>query len=218
MTDAKDWHSHQYHVLEAVQQASRCPFCHLAVEGNQRYFETLLSDMVNDPGIRSQLRKSGGFCPRHAHDFASHRNLLGLSIIMKDIIMTGKEELDNQHSGKLKKHDWSRCPACVAQDHRESLYMDILADNIDDGRMLAAFKSGFGLCMPHLRKMLRRIRDISKRQIFLDAARKRVMNIENDLSEVIRKHDYLSSHESMGGQADAWMRATRFINGDRGVF
>ena len=67
-------HTTYYELLDAVRNAAGCPLCDIEASSVKRYFESLLHESVNDPGVREALTRSRGYCHRHAHYLRSHGN------------------------------------------------------------------------------------------------------------------------------------------------
>jgi len=69
-----------FDLLDAMRQ-NTCPLCHLVRKSELRYMDTLFYELVNDVGAREKLRKSYGFCARHAQLAKKVGKPLGIAII-----------------------------------------------------------------------------------------------------------------------------------------
>ncbi|HJT25069.1 MAG TPA: DUF6062 family protein, partial [bacterium] len=79
----------------------------------------------------------------------------------------------------------------------------------------AAFVEKGILCLPHLEKSLSQKMEASKKKNLLEAGEKALKRLTKDLNEFLEKQDYHRSHESMGTEWDAWIRAVRMISGEK---
>ena len=115
-----------YHeLLDAVRNAEGCPLCDIEANAVKRYFESLLYESVNDPGVREGLMRSRGYCQRHAHYLRSHGNGFGIAILYQDQIrlflrlLDGLETIASKVTRKGARAQRQRpevCPACHTQN------------------------------------------------------------------------------------------------------
>ena len=81
--------------------------------------------------------------------------------------------------------------------------------------MLAAYESSDGLCLPHFRQALARVRDERVFEALINVQRVVWERLVSHLSEFIRKSDYRFQDESWGEERDAWLRAIAALTGAR---
>ncbi|MEW6046521.1 MAG: hypothetical protein AB1609_08565 [Bacillota bacterium] len=135
----------------AIEEALRepgCPACRLVERSVERYFDVLLWELVNDTGVRQQLRTSLGLCPRHTWTLVhveqtQTRNVLGLAILFQDIITRIVEVLGGAGASNglavLKGTGGARvaerrdaCPACRLETSAEGTYLARLMERARD--------------------------------------------------------------------------------------
>jgi len=63
-------------VLEAFQASKGCALCNLETEGMRHYLDSILYESVNDTKVRAELKRSHGYCHRHAHQLITFDNAL----------------------------------------------------------------------------------------------------------------------------------------------
>ena len=104
------------------------------------------------------------------------------------------------------------CPMCAARPQIEEPLLIGLLRNLDDPTFAAQFAASGGLCRSHIVAALN-IGSASevRRLAVVQAARWR--EIEAELDEFIRKHDYRFNDEIIETERDVWLRALRLSSG-----
>lgn len=220
-------HLTYFSVLEALRSAETCALCALEDDCARRYFESLLHERVNDPGVRGDLRRSKGYCPRHAHRLASHGDGLGTAILYRDqveLLLGFLQALEGgTHKALLRSQvSWWRgrdlCPACREQMQDRQRYTAVLVEALLEGELRSAFDASPGLCVPHLLAAMEAAKDPRVRSYLIESQRARLGGLLHDLDEFCRKQDYRFRHEGFGTEADSWLRAVRMTVGDKDLF
>ncbi|MCC6129312.1 MAG: hypothetical protein IT186_05235 [Acidobacteria bacterium] len=220
--------SHSYfEILEALP-GKGCALCGLEIIAVKRWFESFLYEHVNDPGIRSELSQSRGYCPRHAHQLLEMQDALGLTILYKDQVgallgfLEGKEDPPRRwpFSGPSEPRfkPGVPCPACKEQHSVRRRYAAAAALGFGDEAFRLAFDSSPGFCAPHIGSVLSALEDKEPRRFFVASEKRKLEGIREELSEFIRKSDHEARHEAFGSEKDGWERAVRLLTGERGVF
>jgi hypothetical protein len=233
-------HTLYFECLEALQ-AGHCPVCHLAKQTVARQLDSLIYESVNDPGVRARTAAAQGFCRAHAWQLRRQGGALGIAIVYRDVVRDVVEALGTAEygSGRLSLHslieaiDRERpsratgaavrhlsptagCPACLGQQRAERMYADVVLESVAEPEMHAALTENPGLCLPHLRLALERVRDERRFRLLVLASRNAFARLLDDLDEMIRRHDYRFT----GGLAefgDAWIRAITRVTGEEGL-
>lgn len=234
-------HTPYFECLEALQ-AGHCPVCHLAKKTVARQLDSLIYESVNDPGVRGRTAAAQGFCRVHAWQLRRQGGALGVAIIYRDVVRDVVEALDAAEYGESPKlslrslieavdrdrpssatgatvrelSPTAECPACRGQQRAEHMYADVLIESVDEPEMHAALTENPGLCLPHLRLALERVRDERRFRLLVLASRNAFARLLDDLDEMIRRHDYRFT----GGLAefgDAWIRAITRVTGEEGL-
>ena len=230
-----------FNLQDALAQPD-CAVCRLKAEAADQYLDSLIWESVNDPGIRRRIRKARGFCYEHAWRLEPHRESVGVTIIMHDVLKSMLKVTEDAQFQKLPIFSMRRtkkaldpqqpaaetakvvaelspqasCPVCVEADEMEGIYLDTLIENlIHEEDLLAAFQSSDGLCLPHFRQALTRMRDEAVFEVLMDAQRVIWKRLVDQLSEIIRKADYRFKDEARGEEVGASVRAIAAIAGAR---
>lgn len=218
-------HTVFYDLLDALRQTDRCPLCVVEAGCVTRFLEHLFHEGVNDPGAREALRRSGGFCPRHAHVLRNSGDALGVSILCQDQVRLFLSSLDDARDAKRTSRRRTErgdraadCPACRVQQECRQRHINALIDWIDDPDVQEALRAGNGCCFRHLPAVLDAAKDPAALKLLLDVQRAAVGTLLRDLEEFQRKHDYRFSGERYGSESDSWSRAIRAIAGEPGLF
>lgn len=216
-------HTTYYELLDAVRNAKGCPLCDIEASSVKRYFESLLHESVNDPGVRAALIRSRGYCERHAHYLQSHGDGLGIAILYQDqikLFLRSLDDLQTVSSKVARKRTCARrteaCPACRMQNDCRSRYGSTLIDWLHDQEMRSSLDASHGFCVPHFLALLDMPMDTKARTFLAEMQRARVTSLLRELEEFHRKQDYRFSHEGYGRESDSWSRAIRMMVGEYG--
>ena len=211
------------HDLIAAFGMTGCPVCRLASESVDAYLTAVCYEQVNDLDLRAQLRAAGGFCRPHAHRFLRQRlGQLASAIVYRDVLNTAR--------GRIKEYRPTRggsflggllgarggpkgvatggapnCPACAALVEAEERYVGTLVSRITRPEVLAKYRAGEGLCLPHLDHALESGGEPAR--LLAEAAVESLGTIVAELDEYVRKHDYRFQEESLAGSEDLPGRA-----------
>lgn len=218
-----------FEVREALQEPG-CAVCRLALRSVQRLFRSVAYEQVNDPKLRSDLRKRGGFCTPHAHQWLREaHSVLGTALIYRDVLHAALRQLDagtltTQRGGLLRgllgpgpSDGDTACPACRAQTEAEARYLEaLLALLTADEACAASFEASDGLCRRHTLAALRSGRagaePVARRM------REMVAELIAVLDEVIRKEDYRFRDEARtDAERSAPARAIDWAAGSDGL-
>lgn len=217
--------------MEALE-GEGCPLCFLVLRALERYFDGLVYEKVNDPGIRDALRASQGFCAAHGEMLRAARSALGSAIIHRDLLNTLVRRLERESRPPPSPTDWLRalvhtnhaqqetvlggadlCPACIYAHEMEQNYVDTLLDNWGDESLQGAFRHSAGLCQAHLRMVLGRATDPAVFEAIKAVQLEIWRGLLGELDEFIRKQDYRFSDEPIGDEGTSWSRAINLVSG-----
>jgi hypothetical protein len=108
------------------------------------------------------------------------------------------------------------CPACAQADEMEGIHLRTLVEHMVGADSLSpAFLESDGLCLPHFRQALGRVRRPAAFESLLSAQRTIWGHLEGQLAEAIRKSDTRFRHEPAGDEAGAWLRGIAAVSGPR---
>jgi len=219
-------HISYYELIDALRNADRCPLCDIEENSVKRYFESLLHENVNDPGVRDALATSHGYCPRHAHYLRNHGNGLGIAILYQDQIALFLQSLEGSEAiaskvarkGASFWHRSESCPACRVQNECRSHYCNTLVRWLQDEEMRSALNGSSGFCVPHFLKLLDMPMDADTRAILIEKERAHMSLLLGELREFQRKHDYRFRDEGFGSESNSWSRVIKMMVGEEGLF
>ena len=227
-----------YELLEAFTQPG-CPLCRQIQSAVERSLSHLFYESVTDPDVRRRLRRSMGFCKRHAWLLVDARigDALGMAIIYHDLVGSLLKHLPQDSLVSNQKNPvriWRKlassqktllgqvleilsprhlCPACEQEESTQRAAVSVLASALNDPAFTEAFKASFGLCLPHLRQVLEEIRDPFALEALLTTSHDKLSALHLELAEIIRKNDYRYRDEAFGPEGDAWKRAVAVVVG-----
>ena len=210
----------------------------------ERYLDNQFYENVNSPKWRDRLRASHGFCHEHAWLGVDRRlgDALGYSIIYRDVInsiLTHLEDNSRPAPAPRRKASWLRqlpdpareliekmlaaftarkhCPVCEHRDETTRSTLAVLMEELKTDEMRNALQASDGLCLPHLRLALEKVKtiDAPAAETLLGLQREKLERLRAELAEFIRKNDYQAIQEGFGKEGDAWLRAIAMIVGSR---
>jgi hypothetical protein len=203
-----------YELVERFETSKKsCVLCQMESEAVLRYFDVILNEMVNDPGIRAQLLDTGGYCARHAHILATRGYPHAKGILYADQVRRALETLE-----RFPARNQDSCPACEAQLECRSRLIKTLLTALSDETSRGAYEQSSGLCMPHFALVLNSTSDSKIRQCLLETQRKVLSDLLAQMEEFCRKHDYRFSNETFGKERDSWIRAIDMMAGEKDIF
>lgn len=217
--------------LLAAMKHPACPLCVLVERAERKAVATLLYEQVGDRRSRDVLRASRGACVRHTAMLAEGRSALGVAIVSRDVLRTLTAELEAL-GGEVPSLGWLKerlgvgggaqlaariepqagCPLCAAREQIEGPLVAGLLHNLADPAFADSFSRSAGLCRLHLVRALRAADADGARAL---AARQAAIwrQLEAELDEFIRKHDYRFRAEAFEAERDSWRRALQQISG-----
>ena len=215
-----------YHELLDALRADGCAMCSLSRKASDSYIRALLHEGVTDPDLREKLRDAHGLCYRHGWRMAQQRgSVLGTAIVYRDVINALTKTLEKAEApptrwrggrGTLAERLAAsrECPACSLDADAERRAAKTLLKHVTDPEIASSYVSGGGLCLPHFRAVLAQSNARATRRL-VDWQTEVYRVLRGQLDELIRKHDYRFSAETISGEeADAWERAVAAIVGD----
>lgn len=209
-----------YFNLREHLKDDHCPICSEAAAAGQRYFEAVLGEALNDPGVRQELIESKGYCPRHIQHLMSSGYALDRALLYRDQVELFLKLLNTADPVKIPSKSisegWSSrgpCPACKAEQSAGQRYLDVLVIGLRERDFQDAYRSGPGLCVPHFLTMWRDFKEAAGRRILLETQRRKMDELSRELELFCNKHDYRLSPKGFGKEGDSWRRAIETMSG-----
>jgi len=211
MTKHPEKFTSYYNLLDCFREKG-CPLCSWIDKAIYRYLDSLLYEHVNDPEVRSDLRRSLGFCPAHAACFIKVGDALGVGLIYQDLLHTLMADFPTRKETLIKAE--SPCPACRLVQDVEKRAAYLFHSYFRDRDFQAALQTAAPLCLSHCARILEQLRDKSYQKQFLEIQQTKMEKLYRELSEFIRKHDYRFQEEGLSPEeADSWKRAVMLFVG-----
>lgn len=226
-------------LIEACAQAG-CPLCRLAQGATERFLDNLFYEMVNDAGMRNQLRNSLGFCKTHTRLLldTSLRDPLGLSIVYLDVLnkilstlpqpdqpgraaglldrllrRLPKETTELSKDALQAMTPRGPCPACHYRDQYTRSMLESLTILLETPNLSQALEASDGLCLPHLRLALEKSASMGGFAKLILIHHNKLQKLRDELAEFIRKSDYRFMGEGFGAEGNAYQRAMEMLVG-----
>lgn len=212
-------HLAYYELLEELRKSRHCAFCVLQRKGINKYFEGMLYEKVNDPGLRASLVDSQGFCPRHAHMLAGFGDALGTAILYEDQLRQRLKSLEPGPRRRPRANGKQpACPACRVEDRMRGAYISTLLRGLPDPEMAAAWEASAGLCFPHFSLAMREAKDPDVKRALVRTEEATLKGLASQLKELIDRYDYRRITAGFKEEKDSWLRAVEMISGLKAVF
>jgi len=230
-----------YDLRDALAQPG-CAICRLKAQAVEHYLGGLLWEGVNDLGVRHSIRQARGLCHEHAWVLVRDGASVGVAIIMQDVLQNLLKTLEVAQFQALPPLSLRRvqerldpgqpaaataeliaqlspqapCPACTQVEKMESIYLHTLVEHLlGEEDLLAAYETSDGLCLPHFREALTRVRDEAVFEALVNAQRAIWERLVGHLSEIIRKSDDRFRNEPRGEEVGGALRAIAALSGPR---
>lgn len=218
--------SRDYYELFDACNLEGCPFCRVAHASITRYLDAWKYEMFTDIEDREKLRRSQGFC--HAHTWQLVR--MGASIqlaqayqaVLSDTVEQLQADITGKHGRTRRrffetKHERAICPACRQLEVIEADLVLALRRALLDPQFYERFANAQGLCLDHLRLTTElKLPDTPGDWLTLlqKAELACLQRLDQQLSELIRKHDYRFKDEEHGDEMVSWQRAAGLVAGE----
>ncbi|MCM8783711.1 MAG: DUF6062 family protein [Candidatus Omnitrophica bacterium] len=203
-----------FNLLEALKE--NCPICFLLRKNIDKSMRDFLYERVNDSLLRQKLRRSLGFCNRHAWQLQKIGSSSGQAIIYQDLLelILGKIKIDSRKLVERKE----LCLFCKEENDTLEHYTQIFWRNFNEPEFISQYKKSFGVCFPHLTLLIKKNKNSKQIAELLSLEREKISELNRNLKEFIRKCDWRFSKEELGKEKDAWIKAIEKITGKEGIF
>lgn len=195
------------------EAASGCPICRRSDRSAKRFIATFAYELTNDPTVRSELRRSLGFCRRHAVDVAAQTGApLSVSIVCADLCAGVARRL----AAAKPIRATGPCPACDVAAQREQHDLEIIGRrrvpnvcalhprNVPRRELPRGSAVGAALPVGELDQAVRHDPGEAERQSAAYSA------LQHRLEAVIRHHDYRFRDEPFDDFGATWQALSVF--------
>ncbi len=219
-------------LLDACSQEG-CIVCRLAQESTHRYLDNWKYELFTDVTLRMELRRTQGFCNTHTWQLATMGATIQLAQAYREIVSDAIEQIQRGGTGAVggggllqrlfeSKHEESgsnACPACHQKARTEERYVQALRQALLDEEFYRSFTQSQGLCLDHFHLTSElKTADTSPTGEWLSLLRKAqlacLQKLDEQLGELIRKHDYRFKDEERGQEMLSWKRAAGVVAGE----
>ena len=216
--------------LREALQDQGCAVCRLVREGDQRHLRHFLWEGKNEGHMLLRLKRSLGLCHHHAWLLADtesrlERDGLGTATlydwlldIAHETLRKGLETRSLEAAKRLagSLHPDERCPACaIREDFEETVLWGLqqfLAPVGGNETVRKLYTKSGGLCLPHLRAVLRMTSSPEVVQLLLEVEERTLASLMAELELFQRKHR-IGEQAPIGEERDAWERALDLLAG-----
>lgn len=229
---------HGYYDLVESFAGSGCALCDQVLRSAARFLDYFLNDRLLEQATYDKFRARRGLCNTHTWQvmelMGSSTSLAILYNVAMDEVLTQLEKAAAPTTSKRgfggllssktgaspvdSLEPTGQCVACTAMQEAEAHYVKILSQHATDQRMRDAYEHSAGLCVPHLRLVLRAVDRPEHAEVFISTQRAIWTRLKAELEEFIAKMDYRRADEVMGSEGDSWRRAAQITGGTRAAF
>jgi mRNA-degrading endonuclease toxin of MazEF toxin-antitoxin module len=186
-----------------------------------REVRAFFSEYVNDPQSRDLWRRAQGLCPEHVSLLATLGDALAVAILYADLAERTRERWLGRGASAarhplrsvLQRANGSgrpaaACPACEIAHAADARNAGALAQALtqDRAEVWEALEVGCGLCVAHTDQVASLASPAAATRLRRIEAQ-RLVALQAELEEIIRKNDYRFRGEPWGPERDAWLRA-----------
>jgi hypothetical protein len=218
--------------LEESLRFGECLVCSNLIESERREIEFFLWDGMNSPHVLSEFLESGGFCPRHfwmaerVEEDGWPAGGVGIATLCERLVERAIRKLPRD--AELTRRETTgpfrlrrettvpqsglECIFCRQRNERERSILDALQylkNKAAWSRRIAQSPP----CMHHALMALRIWRDPADKLELCSGLGMRLQELEADLKEFVRKHDWNHRDEPLGREKDAVLRAMQILTG-----
>jgi hypothetical protein len=111
----------------------------------------------------------------------------------------------------------AECLACATLRRSQDSHVAALGEHINDPRLSDAYRTSDGLCLPHVRAVLRAAPGANVETLVAIQSAHWV-KLKAELQRFADKYDINHADETMGAEGDSWRRALALLAGGRDVF
>lgn len=214
----------------------RCPICAMVMRDLKQDLDVLLLERINKVPTHLAFRAGRGLCNGHAHQLVKARGgALAITVMyestmvefMKDVAKIKPGSGFGRFMGKKSAGDTAanqleptgNCLMCDLMNKNEASYVNIVAENVHDEKLMDAFEQSIGgVCMPHGRIVMRQLSEKADLEAFMAMQVPKWQELHDDLNLYIKDNDENLPQNQVGKEGDSWSRAIRYLSGEEHVF
>jgi len=222
---------------------SGCAMCNLLRRDVDRCIDGMVYGFMDTDEMRAAFSGSRGLCAEHGWQLKQNKfgNVLGIAKLYATtlgevlaILDAAPEEAGNSKSrfDRLLNNDRrsetsalanqlepvTDCMVCTRIDEREEDYVSMFDRYMTEPRFRAMFEQSDGLCLPHLRAVLRGMSDPAAKQVLIERQMILWRDLKAQVDSFAAKQNYEHEGELSEAEGDSWVRAILRMGGDRSLF
>jgi hypothetical protein len=230
-----------FELVETFPKAG-CAMCNLLRRDVDRAIDGMVNGFMDTQEMRDAFSQSRGLCSEHGWQLKQNKfgNVLGisklyaatlgevLSIIESAPVQTGPQPsrlerlLNGDRKGSNPLADQleptERCMVCERIREREVDYAAMFDRFMNETRFQQSFEASDGLCLPHLRVVLRRMSDPARIETLLNIQARMWTELKAQVEAFAAKQNYERIDELTETEGDSWVRAIAQMTGERSLF
>ncbi len=188
--------------LKRDLQTRGCPVCDHLENAAFAHFSRFQFDWSQDERIRKRFAHEGGLCPFHTWQLAAFSSSRGLAKGLPPLLSRTANQLlqmanlgDEAHfeqtvSGESRPN----CRVCALCRHEEEVYLTRLIRFLDQGEGLSIYANSHGVCLLHLRLLVKSVPRETARYLLRQAAQ-RLREAETHLRSYDQKLESGNRHD-----------------------
>jgi hypothetical protein len=221
-----------------------CAMCNLLKRDVDRHIDGLVYGFMDTDEMRAAFSAARGLCSEHGWLLRQNKfgNVLGIAKLyaaaldeVLSILETEHVPMTPQNKSRLERllnserqgsaapladrlEPTARCMVCERLDEREADYAQIFDQYLLDERFRQAFEGSSGLCLPHVRHVLRRLTDPARVETLIAVQVRIWTELQAQVESFAAKQNYEHIHELTETEGDSWVRAIARLGGERSLF
>jgi len=202
-----------YHDLLKLLANPECPACFIVRRSLRGFVSMAFIEELTVPEFREPLRAARGYCRDHSvymrEGAKNWLRKMGVAIVLEDLLALVQEKMRTNETVPPV----AECPLCRLQKDISDYAVQLIADYCQDNEFQEHYDSSTGVCLPHLREILRLL-DGEGKTFIISSHERKLDHALGHLREFIRKHDYRFLHEKITPEeAESWKNAVEFVVG-----
>lgn len=211
-----------------------CPVCTVRRDALQRAMDYWQYEGFSDADDRERLVRSQGFCAHHTWQLARMPASFQLALVyqstLPELIRKLKQRREQLVPAPRGVRRWLRsrwwrdhrrqsaaappCPLCRKQQELDERLTTILLSLLASLPFCQRLSQAPGLCLAHFEQTYEHAETSEQRSFLLDCQSLSAQRLQEDLGELLRKHDYRFLQEPRGEEMTSWRRAAAFFVGN----
>jgi hypothetical protein len=231
-----------FELIETFPKAG-CAVCNLLLRDTDKAIDGLVYGFMDTDEMRAAFSAGRGLCSDHGWLLKQNKfgNVLGVAKLyaatldeaLRILEQTALTDAPQSTLSRLFNNGERRvdsspladqleptadCMICERIDERESDYIGIFGQYALDSRFQAAFSQSDGVCLPHLRQLLRVTQNPAAVETIISSHRTIWSQLKAEVESFALKQNYEHLDELTESEGSSWVRAITRMGGEKGLF